>query len=143
MAHRIAIGVLSTTSWPRIRVAVVIGVLIGGRDIALYRVDGEVFATDNLCSHGQARLCDGFLLGHEIEFPFHDPAGYMNPNRVGALIDSADVDTAVALGPDLPANAPAVLPAGDSGGGGLGGGWLLALALAVGLLTRARPSGRR
>lgn len=72
-----------------------------------------------------------------------DPAGYMNPNRVGALIDSADVDTAVALGPDLPANAPAVLPAGDSGGGGLGGGWLLALALAVGLLTRARPSGRR
>ena len=49
----------------------VIGVLIGGRDIALYRVEGEVFATDNLCSHGQARLCDGFLLGHEIECPFH------------------------------------------------------------------------
>ena len=49
----------------------VIGVQVGGRDIALYRVDGEVFATDNLCSHGQARLCDGFLLGHEIECPFH------------------------------------------------------------------------
>ena len=49
----------------------VIGVHVGGRDIALYRVDGEVFATDNLCSHGQARLCDGFLLGHEIECPFH------------------------------------------------------------------------
>ena len=45
-----------------------------------------------------------------------DPARYLNPNRVGTLIDSADVDTAVALGPDLPANAPAVLPAGDSGG---------------------------
>ena len=31
----------------------------------------EVFATDNLCTHGQARLCEGFLLGHEIECPFH------------------------------------------------------------------------
>lgn len=49
----------------------VIGVQVGGRDIALYRVDGAVFATDNVCSHGQARLCDGFLLGHEIECPFH------------------------------------------------------------------------
>ncbi len=49
----------------------VIGVQVGDREIAVYSVDGEVFATDNLCSHGQARLCDGFLLGHEIECPFH------------------------------------------------------------------------
>ena len=43
----------------------------GGRDIALFAVDGEVFATDNLCTHGNARLCDGFVEGHEIECPFH------------------------------------------------------------------------
>ena len=43
----------------------------GGRDIALFAVDGEVFATDNLCTHGNARLCDGFLDGHEIECPLH------------------------------------------------------------------------
>jgi naphthalene 1,2-dioxygenase ferredoxin component len=43
----------------------------GGRDIALFSVDGEVFATDNLCTHGNARLCDGFVEGHEIECPFH------------------------------------------------------------------------
>ena len=49
----------------------VIGVAVAGRDVALYRVDGEVFATDNLCTHGLARLCDGFLLGHEIECPMH------------------------------------------------------------------------
>ncbi len=42
-----------------------------GRDIALYRIDGRVYATDNLCTHGNARLCDGFLEGHEIECPFH------------------------------------------------------------------------
>jgi naphthalene 1,2-dioxygenase system ferredoxin subunit len=49
----------------------VIGVDIAGKSIALYRVDGEVFATDNLCTHGNARLCDGFLEGHEIECPLH------------------------------------------------------------------------
>ena len=49
----------------------VIGVAVAGRDVALYRVDGDVFATDNLCTHGLARLCDGFLLGHEIECPMH------------------------------------------------------------------------
>ena len=43
----------------------------GGRDIALFSVDGEVFATDNLCTHGNARLCEGFLLDHEIECPVH------------------------------------------------------------------------
>jgi len=49
----------------------VIGVEVAGRDIALYKVDGSVFATDNLCTHGHARLCDGFLEGHEIECPLH------------------------------------------------------------------------
>ncbi len=49
----------------------VIGVTVAGRDVALYTVEGEVFATDNLCTHGNARLCDGFLEGHEIECPLH------------------------------------------------------------------------
>jgi naphthalene 1,2-dioxygenase system ferredoxin subunit len=49
----------------------VIGVAVDGRDIALYGVGDEVYATDNLCTHGHARLCDGFLDGHEIECPLH------------------------------------------------------------------------
>ena len=49
----------------------VIGVVIAGRDIALYTVGDAVYATDNTCTHGQARLCDGFLDGHEIECPLH------------------------------------------------------------------------
>ena len=49
----------------------VIGLAVEGRDIALYEVEGEIFATDNLCTHGHARLCDGFLDGHEIECPLH------------------------------------------------------------------------
>jgi naphthalene 1,2-dioxygenase system ferredoxin subunit len=42
-----------------------------GREIAIYGVDGSVYATDNICTHGNARLCDGFLDGHEIECPLH------------------------------------------------------------------------
>lgn len=49
----------------------VIGIDLEGKSVALYKVDGEVFATDNICSHGNARLCDGFLEGHEIECPLH------------------------------------------------------------------------
>jgi naphthalene 1,2-dioxygenase system ferredoxin subunit len=49
----------------------VVGVSVGGREIAMYNADGEVFATDNVCTHGHARLCEGFLDGHEIECPLH------------------------------------------------------------------------
>jgi naphthalene 1,2-dioxygenase ferredoxin component len=48
-----------------------ISVLAAGREIALYEVDGAIFATDNLCTHGAARLSDGFLEGSEIECPLH------------------------------------------------------------------------
>ncbi|WP_432260645.1 non-heme iron oxygenase ferredoxin subunit [Cupriavidus sp. TMH.W2] len=49
----------------------VVAIEVQGKDIALYSVEGEVYATDNLCTHGHARLCDGFLDGHEIECPLH------------------------------------------------------------------------
>lgn len=49
----------------------VVGVNVQGRDIALYEVEGRVFASDNLCTHGRARLSDGFLEGREIECPLH------------------------------------------------------------------------
>ena len=49
----------------------VIGVQGAGRAIALYEVDGTIFATDNVCTHGQARMSDGFLEGREIECPLH------------------------------------------------------------------------
>lgn len=46
-------------------------VMVAGRDIAVFKIDGAVYATDNLCTHGQARLCDGFVEGFEIECPLH------------------------------------------------------------------------
>ncbi|HEX7747763.1 MAG TPA: non-heme iron oxygenase ferredoxin subunit [Bordetella sp.] len=41
------------------------------RAIALYKVEGEIFATDRVCTHGAASLCNGFLMGYEIECPLH------------------------------------------------------------------------
>lgn len=49
----------------------VIGVSHEGKAIALYKSDGEVFATDDVCTHGQALLSDGFLEDGEIECPLH------------------------------------------------------------------------
>jgi naphthalene 1,2-dioxygenase system ferredoxin subunit len=49
----------------------VVGMQVGGRDIALYNVEGQIYATDNVCTHGHARQCEGFLEGHEIECPLH------------------------------------------------------------------------
>jgi naphthalene 1,2-dioxygenase ferredoxin component len=68
---------MSTSSWTLALAADalpaddVVGVAVAGRDIALYTVGDAVYATDNLCTHGNARLCDGFLDGYEIECPLH------------------------------------------------------------------------
>jgi naphthalene 1,2-dioxygenase system ferredoxin subunit len=48
-----------------------IAVVAAGKEIAIYLVDGAVFATGNRCTHGDARLCDGWVEGHEIECPLH------------------------------------------------------------------------
>lgn len=46
---------------------------INGREICLYNVAGEYFATDNKCTHGDADLSDGLIQeGHLIECPLHE-----------------------------------------------------------------------
>ena len=34
--------------------------------------EGAVFATDGLCTHEQVHLCDGLVIGNEIECPKHN-----------------------------------------------------------------------
>jgi nitrite reductase/ring-hydroxylating ferredoxin subunit len=46
-------------------------VAFGGRELALYDVGGEVYATDNLCTHAYALLTDGSLEGGVVECPLH------------------------------------------------------------------------
>ena len=49
----------------------VIGVTIAGHEIALYEMEGEVFATDDICTHAYAKLSDGWMEKGEIECPLH------------------------------------------------------------------------
>jgi nitrite reductase/ring-hydroxylating ferredoxin subunit len=46
-------------------------VTVGDRQIAIYNVDGELYATDNVCTHAFALLSDGWLDGDVIECPLH------------------------------------------------------------------------
>lgn len=48
-----------------------LGCTVDGVEIALYEVDGEYFATSNLCTHAHAFLSEGWLEGHLIECPIH------------------------------------------------------------------------
>ena len=41
------------------------------RDIAVFKLEDGVYAINNLCSHGNAKLCEGFVEGHHVECPFH------------------------------------------------------------------------
>lgn len=43
-----------------------------GQTYAIYRVDGEVYASDGLCTHEHVHLCDGLVMGHTIECPKHN-----------------------------------------------------------------------
>ncbi len=49
----------------------VLGIVIAGREIALYDLDGTLYATDNVCTHAYAKLSDGWLDKGEIECPLH------------------------------------------------------------------------
>lgn len=44
---------------------------IRGKEIAIYNVEGKLYATENVCSHAYAMLTDGWLDDHIIECPLH------------------------------------------------------------------------
>ncbi len=39
--------------------------------LAVYNLGGTFYVTDDLCTHGQASLAEGYLEGNEIECPWH------------------------------------------------------------------------
>jgi nitrite reductase/ring-hydroxylating ferredoxin subunit len=49
----------------------VLGLNVNKIPIALYRIEGVVYATSNVCTHEFALLSDGYLDGDCIECPLH------------------------------------------------------------------------
>lgn len=40
--------------------------------VAIYNLDGEYYATSDVCTHGQAYLSDGEIRGDEVVCPYHE-----------------------------------------------------------------------
>ena len=70
-----------------------------------------------------------------------NPASYVAPKALGAVIDSLALRRVAAIGPDRPPN-PTPPPPPSSGGGAMSLAWLLALASAALALRRAAPRAR-
>jgi naphthalene 1,2-dioxygenase ferredoxin component len=49
----------------------VIGVEIDGRKIALFKLDGAMYALQGFCTHGHAELAGGYVEGDLIQCPMH------------------------------------------------------------------------
>jgi len=41
------------------------------KKIAIFHINNSFFATDNLCTHEEASLCDGYIDGDTVECPLH------------------------------------------------------------------------
>jgi nitrite reductase/ring-hydroxylating ferredoxin subunit len=83
-----------TTNWTRVAGlsgipdGEVIAVTLGSRQIAFYNVGGEIFATDNICTHAHACLSEGWLEDGVIECPLHQGRFDVCTGRgLGAPID--------------------------------------------------------
>lgn len=49
----------------------VVAISPGGKPLALFLLDGEYYALYDLCTHGEARLSDGYVEDGCIECPLH------------------------------------------------------------------------
>jgi nitrite reductase/ring-hydroxylating ferredoxin subunit len=84
----------TTANWTRIAArselpdGEVIAVALGDRQIALYNLEGEIFATDNICTHAHACLSEGWLENGVIECPLHQGRFDVRTGKgLGAPID--------------------------------------------------------
>ena len=46
-------------------------VQVGNEYIAIYKIDGTFYATDDICTHEFASLAGGFIEGDVVECPLH------------------------------------------------------------------------
>jgi 3-phenylpropionate/trans-cinnamate dioxygenase ferredoxin subunit len=70
-----------------------LGVALDGRSIALFRDGGEIFATDNVCTHAYALLSEGFLEDGCIECPLHQARFDIRTGKAMGGPATADIRT--------------------------------------------------
>jgi 3-phenylpropionate/trans-cinnamate dioxygenase ferredoxin component len=60
-------------------------VKVGDHRIAMFRIDDEVFAIGDRCSHAEASLAEGELWDHTVECPRHGSEFDLRTGEPGAL----------------------------------------------------------
>jgi nitrite reductase/ring-hydroxylating ferredoxin subunit len=63
-------------------------VSVNGRDLALFRHEGELHALDNQCLHRGGPLCEGFIVRGVVTCPWH---GWSYEIRSGKMIQDPRV----------------------------------------------------
>lgn len=68
-------------------------VVVEGERIALFNVNGTIYATDDTCTHEEASLCAGELEGHVVECPKHGARFDVRTGKVLSLPAVVPVET--------------------------------------------------
>lgn len=66
---------------------------IAGRQVCVYNIGGNFYATDDVCTHGLSSLATGELIGEEIECAAHFGAFHVPTGRVTAAPCSIPLKT--------------------------------------------------
>jgi nitrite reductase/ring-hydroxylating ferredoxin subunit len=71
-----------------------LAVTLGGEPVCLYNLDGEIFATHDVCTHGSASLSEGFILEDGlIECPLHQGSFDIRTGRAVSIPCKDDIRT--------------------------------------------------
>lgn len=66
---------------------------VEGQPIAVYRVDGTFYATDDTCTHAAASLAEGYVDGDVIECYLHQARFHIPTGKVVDLPAEEDLGT--------------------------------------------------
>jgi anthranilate 1,2-dioxygenase large subunit len=93
----------------------VLGVELGGKALALFRIGDEVHATDGICTHALALLAEGFVEGGTIECPLHQAVFDIRTGEVlsGPATEDLEVYRVKIEGADVLVDLQAAGSAGD------------------------------
>ncbi len=70
-----------------------IRVTVGDERIAMFRVENEVYAIGDVCSHAEASLAEGEVFGTEVECPRHGSEFDMKTGEPASLPATRPVPT--------------------------------------------------
>ena len=70
-----------------------VAVTINSMEIAIFRSNGNFYATDNYCTHGRAPLSDGYLDGEIIECPLHQGCFNLRTGKAMCSPVTRDINT--------------------------------------------------